>query len=184
MKIRPACEEELLAIERLYTAVIDGMRGTPCDILWEMGVHPSRESLRAALRAGELLGAFDADGSPLGALVLNGSQADDYRLVPCRVEAPDDAVAVVHLLAVDPAARGRGIGRSLLRVATDAAAAAGKLALRLDVFDNNAPARALYVSCGFADLGVRTINVGDGYVHAVNLMELDLRNLPASEAER
>lgn len=182
MVVRPAREDELPAVWSLYAAVVEAMRGTPADILWEMGVHPTRERLLDAVRAGDLLVAVEdevgcecAVPAIAGVCIVDGNQTGDYAKIPWRVDAASGKVQVIHLLAVDPAVRGRGVGRTLVEAAIDVARSRGALAVRLDVFDNNPLARALYQSCGFADLGVCTLNVGDGFVHAVNLMELDLR---------
>lgn len=180
MDIRQAGVHELPQIERLYERAIEAMRGTPYDILWEMGVHPTSERLRAAAEARQLLVAIDGgdgSGSPrvLGALILDGNQAAGYRDIPWRVAAASGRVCVVHLLAVDPDARRCGVGCALMKAAVQAARSQGAEAIRLDVFDNNRPAYDLYRACGFSDLGVYTLDVGNGFTHAANLMELDLR---------
>lgn len=181
MVIRPARECELPAAWNLYAAAVAAMRGTPADILWEMGVHPTRERLLCAVRAGDLLVAVEGESGRarastiLGACILDGNQAADYSKIPWLVDTIPDKVQVIHLLAVEPSARGHGVGRALVEKAIGVARSRGALAVRLDVFDNNPPARSLYLSRGFVDLGVFTINVGDGFVHAANLMEFDLR---------
>ena len=153
------------------------MHGMPYDILWEMGVHPTRERLRDAARGGSLLVAAEADGeaSICGALILDGNQAAGYRDIPWGIAAAPERVRVIHLLAVDSDMRGRGAGRALMAGAIDAARTQGAETIRLDVFDNNKPAYNLYKACGFADRGLYTLDVGDGFTHAANLMELDLR---------
>lgn len=60
--------------------------------------------------------------------------------------------AEVQTIGVDLAHQGRGIGRSLLR---DLLAAAGERAVHLEVRTDNAGARGLYESEGFALVGVR-----------------------------
>jgi ribosomal protein S18 acetylase RimI-like enzyme len=63
-------------------------------------------------------------------------------------------VRQIQGLAVADEARGRGVGRALLRAAFDAARAAGATRITLRVLGHNAPARALYASEGFAVEGV------------------------------
>ena len=60
---------------------------------------------------------------------------------------PDDAM--FRLLAVDPAARGRGIGRALFRACLDRARAAGKRRMALHTTEWMATARAMYERAGF-----------------------------------
>lgn len=56
----------------------------------------------------------------------------------------------VGRVLVDPAQRGRGLGRSIMRLLINRAATrAGVTHLTLGVFERNLPARALYESLGF-----------------------------------
>lgn len=70
----------------------------------------------------------------------------------CRAMAGE---AEVLTLAVDPAARRRGLGRALVEAALGAARMAGAEAMFLEVAHDNAPALALYEAAGFARAGVR-----------------------------
>lgn len=56
-------------------------------------------------------------------------------------------------LAVRPAMRRRGIGRLLLRRAAQEAASVGADVLSLHVFAEKQPAVALYLACGFVEVG-------------------------------
>lgn len=58
----------------------------------------------------------------------------------------------VGALALAPAYRGRGLGRLLMQTALDEAAARGDRRMGLEVFEQNAPALALYRSLGFKPL--------------------------------
>ena len=58
-------------------------------------------------------------------------------------------------LAVAPEARGRGIGARLLRGALDSAVERGTTTMYLEVRASNGPARALYASHGFIEVGRR-----------------------------
>lgn len=166
--------ECLPAIEALYRAAVAAMRGTPCDIWWDMEYHPSKEALVGALRAGNLF-MLDDGLSAIGAFILDAEQGADYDAIPWQVPCAPGEVAVLHLLCVAPGARGRGVGKVLVAAAAAEARRRGARALRLDAFDNNEPAVELYRSCGFVDLGVFDIRVGGGLRHPSHLMELDLR---------
>ena len=131
MDIVAATEHDLPAVERLYRDVADEMNGAPHDVWWDFGVHPTHEGLLEAAHSGNLFVAtaqapeeqlFD-DGpeceagrpvaglgckpSVLGAFVLDARQGADYSLAPWLVDAPSGRVAVIHLLAAAPGARGR-----------------------------------------------------------------------------
>lgn len=80
--------------------------------------------------------------------------------------AADEAEVVT--LAVTPAARRQGTGRALVDTACILAAGEGAAAMFLEVEEDNAPALALYESCGFARVGRRAGYYGPGR-HAVVL---------------
>src|SRR5207253_2646093 len=58
-------------------------------------------------------------------------------------------------LAVDPPARGRGLGAALLDAALAEASGRGVTAVYLEVRESNATARRLYASRGFVEVGRR-----------------------------
>jgi ribosomal-protein-alanine N-acetyltransferase len=61
----------------------------------------------------------------------------------------------IQTIAVSAAARGTGLGRRLLAEAQHDARMRGVRELFLEVREDNAPARALYLSEGFEEIGVR-----------------------------
>jgi RimJ/RimL family protein N-acetyltransferase len=65
-------------------------------------------------------------------------------------------VLEVKGLSVDPAHRGRGMGRALLFAAIEQARRAGARKLTLRVLGHNPHARAVYEACGFEVEGVLT----------------------------
>ncbi|MFD6419008.1 GNAT family N-acetyltransferase [Streptomyces sp. NPDC060194] len=79
------------------------------------------------------LEVLEHDGTPVGTLWV--------------ALTPDQALVV--LVEVAPEHRGRGHGRSLMLLAEQRARAAGRGALRLNVFADNTPAVWLYASLGY-----------------------------------
>jgi len=65
------------------------------------------------------------------------------------------AGVVEHSVYVDPAARGRGVGRALLHALIAATEAAGIWTIQSGVFPENTASLALHLSCGFRVVGVR-----------------------------
>jgi ribosomal protein S18 acetylase RimI-like enzyme len=69
-------------------------------------------------------------------------------------DIPDEVTmaqqAFIAYMAVEPAVRGRGVGRALLDTAEAQARAAGLPHMSLMVTEENAPARALYDNAGYA----------------------------------
>ena len=70
------------------------------------------------------------------------------------VGGPPGAEAEIHTIGVDPALQGHGIGRALLRGLL-AVADARHATVFLEVRTDNEAARALYLSEGFAVVGLR-----------------------------
>ncbi len=96
---------------------------------------------------------IEADGERSGYAILD------------RRPEPFDGVpeGAVDLLRIAVAPRERGIGRAALRLITgDILTRPGATALSLDVLDDNANARALYISEGFVEVGAPV----DGLVEA------------------
>jgi ribosomal-protein-alanine N-acetyltransferase len=61
------------------------------------------------------------------------------------------ATARIYSVVVDPRARGLGLGRRLVQAAERSAREAGCDAVSLEVREDNAAARALYASLGYAE---------------------------------
>ncbi len=78
-------------------------------------------------------------------------------------------VADVMTVAVAPAARGRGLGRTLLAELERRASAAGAHHVMLEVRADNAPARALYAAAGFDLVSTRRGYYQPGSVDALVL---------------
>ena len=137
--VRAATEDEAPACVDLWVAAVavrDGVR--------ESEAVRQRAAAKFTVPRVALIVAVDDDGPGGFALVTGpgtGFTGD-----------PGDA-AYLALLAVDPRVQGRGLGRSLLRAAVDAAGRAGHHRCLLHALDDNAPALRLYRSAGFQPVG-------------------------------
>ncbi|GAB1335248.1 GNAT family N-acetyltransferase [Streptomyces sp. E-15] len=99
---------------------------------------------------------FDERHLPADHLV---AEADGRLLGYVRLARATPLAANAHVLAIQgfavaEEARGRGVGRALIRAAVEEARGRGARRLTLRVLGHNAPARALYASEGFAVEGV------------------------------
>ncbi|MFJ3497294.1 GNAT family N-acetyltransferase [Streptomyces sp. NPDC086091] len=99
---------------------------------------------------------FDALHLPHDYLVaeIDGRVVGYLRLVPATGLACNAHVRQIQGLAVADTARGRGVGRALVRAAVEETRRAGARRLTLRVLGHNAPARALYAAEGFTVEGV------------------------------
>ncbi|PJE29031.1 ribosomal-protein-alanine N-acetyltransferase [Pseudooceanicola antarcticus] len=84
--------------------------------------------------------------------------------------------AEILTLAVDPAARRRGLGRALVESFLSEASARGTRRALLEVAADNGPAIALYLSAGFEKTGRRPgyYRTPDGAVKDAEIMSKDL----------
>lgn len=97
-----------------------------------------------------------ADGSEIAACaIVNNEKVDGYADVPWQIDS--DEVMVVHVLAVHPEQRGKGLARNLMEHIVESERKAGKKALRLDVIENNTAAEGLYQKLGFRYIQTKTL---------------------------
>ena len=108
-----------------------------------------------------------------GAFALVAEDAAPVAFILCRAMAGE---AEILTLAVEPAARRRGLARALVEAAAGVARIAGAEAMFLEVADDNVAAIGLYEAAGFHRAGLRRgyYDRGpQGYVDAL-VMRLDL----------
>ena len=155
IRLRPAARGDLDALVDIENRAFDG------DII-------SRRSLRRFLTAPS---AVSIVAEQAGAIV-------GYALVLFR---PHSAAARLYSIAVDPEARGRGVGPALISAAEEAALDRDCVWMRLEVHENNAAAIARYRKAGYRQFGRRPGYYEDG--GAALLLERRLqRELPGLKA--
>ena len=101
----------------------------------------------------EEVAALISSASTLGAAALDPTSGQLRGFVLARLAADE---AEILTIAVEPAARGKGVGRALLAENLRQAASAGARTMFLEVDQDNAPALALYRRLGFVKAGERT----------------------------
>ena len=159
--ISKANEKDFIKIRDLYWKVIDAMEGTPYDIWWRKGVHPSEAMIMNATARGELYILKEED-EVLGAFILNHEQNAGYKDVKWSSGALASKALALHLLCTAPERRGQGLGKTLLAGAFEIGKKEGMAALRLDVLINDLPAHALYEAMGFTLQGKKILTYPEG----------------------
>lgn len=115
-----------------------------------------------------------APGSTL--LVLDGDPVG--LLACCHVEERGDGTCYVGMLAVRPAAQGRGLGRVMLAAAEEHARRAGARRLEMTVIAQRPELIAWYERNGFADTGERSpFPYGDDRFGLPRRADLEFRHL-------
>lgn len=137
------------------------------ETLFPQGDRISVRSWRRFLAREDCVWVADADGV-LGAVVV--------------LPRTGSGVARIYSLAVDEQARGRGVGRALIKAALIRAAKAGCARMSLEVRPDNDAARALYRKCGFHERGIKPDHYADGT--AALIMDRAVRDGPAETFEQ
>ena len=166
IRVALADSSDLEDIKHLYDAVVEDNSGTKHDVLWRRDLHPSDAALEAAVAAGELYGAW-LDDELVGAAVVNCDFAPGYDTVPWHVEAEIGQARCLHLFCTHPMYQGKGLGSAFLHELFEQLRCQDVRALRLDVFDYNAPARHLYEKLGFELVGITHLAYEDQQVHHI-----------------
>ena len=97
-----------------------------------------------------------ADGGDIAACVIaNAEKVDGYSDAPWQSDS--DEVIVLHVLAVHPDHRGKGLARRLVENVIEQERKVGKKALRLDVIENNTTAEKLYQKLSFQYIQTKTL---------------------------
>lgn len=154
MIFRKAEKEDFDKVRSLYWTLIDREQDDPSFPHWKKGIHPSDEMIRNSIDKEELY--VLADGDTVAACVIaNGEKVDGYSDVLWQIDSEE--VIVLHVLAVHPDQRGKGLARRLVENVIEVERTAGKKAVRLDVIENNVAAEKLYQKLGFQYIQTKTL---------------------------
>ena len=151
--IRRATAPDLDAVTAIYEHVHDGEEAGRTTIGWIRGIYPTADTVRTAIGRDDLF-VMEEDGALVAAAIINQVQVPEYADCPWADDPPPEEVMVLHTLAVDPPALGRGYGRAFVAFYEDYALSHGCQYLRMDTNERNAAARAMYAKLGFAEPGI------------------------------
>ncbi len=151
MKLLQATLNDLDSALSFYDYVTEHTPGIASYAQWSKGKHPTAGGIEAYVREGSMY-LYTKDGLA-GAVALTMYQEEYYHSVGWSVQAQDDEVAVIHILAVHPDRQGAGIGAEMVREAVRIAREKGMKAVRLDATASNTPVHRLYERLGFVCRG-------------------------------
>ena len=151
--IRPATAADLPAVSAIYDAILIREETTgPVYTNWQRGKYPTVHTARAALEAGFLY-VGEEDGALWGVVTLNALQLPEYDEIPWTVPADRDRVGVIHTLCIHPDAAGQGRARQLVTFCEAECRRLGRTVMRLDTWEGNRPANAMYPALGYRFAG-------------------------------
>lgn len=173
-QVRCATKADLPAIYQFYREVCAAISTTPYGPAWRWGVNPSEAILQRDLRQGKLLLGYDHARLAAVGVLLPGEDPD-YRGAAWQLPATGATIGVLHLYAVHPNFRGRGISTKMLRAILAQARADGQTVLHLDAIKGNVPAEKLYTAVGFRFVEERVVTVPRIGQLTLRLMERSTR---------
>jgi len=159
LDIIPGRAADLDELAALYDELNDHLAAHTNFPGWIKGIYPIRESAEDGLADNSLFVARIKD-KIVGSIILNHRPEEAYNDVTWLSENDYARIFVIHTLTVHPRYQKRGIAEKLLAFAEEEAMQKNIRALRLDVYQHNAPAIALYEKMGYkyvgrVDLGLR-----------------------------
>lgn len=147
-EIRQLRPTDLAQLTRFYREVCAHQPADDYGPDWHWGVYPSTEMLATTLQTQKVMGGF-IWGQLAVVGVLSCGEDPDYAHVSWPTQVPTEQVAVLHLYAVHPQFRGRGVASAMLQALLVTAREAGAQVVHLDVLAGNVAAEKLYVKNGF-----------------------------------
>jgi len=168
--IRKAEAEDVPALLNFYEQVCKAQKLSPYSPSWHFGIYPDAEDLEMHVREGTFFLLLLEDCLAAAAVMTEG---DDpiYADATWPTTACADKVCVLHLFAVHPDFRRKGLSSHMLEAMVDHAKAEGKRALRLDVVTGNLPAERLYLRHDFRFVEERDVFYPDTGKISVRLFE-------------
>ena len=154
MKLKQATPADYESVLAFYGDVMDRTPEIAHYARWQKGKHPTSEGIKAFIEEGSLYLRREK-GVIIGAMALSKHQGEEYHAIAWSLNAADDEVAVIHLLAVCPDYQGAGIGSEMVLESIQLAKNHGSKAIRLDALASNTPAHRLYERLGFVNRGVQ-----------------------------
>lgn len=161
----PADSDEL---EKLYDDLNDYLLATVNYPGWIKGIYPTGKDAARGID-NHTLYVVRQGGKIAGSVILNHRPEEAYDRVKWKVDADYSRILVIRTLAVHPSFLRMGIGRALMDFSVESARKQGMRSIRLDVYEKNFPAIALYERCGFEYIGLADLGLGE---HGLNWFRL------------
>lgn len=150
---------DLDEIEELYDELNDSLDRGINYPGWKKGVYPTRADACSGIESNTLF-VIRKESKIVGSIILNNNPESAYEGAAWEYKGDYSSVLVVHTLVVHPEYSKMGIGPKLMEFAETYGKENNIGAIRLDVYEKNLPAIALYRRCNYkyigrVDLGLR-----------------------------
>lgn len=137
-----------------FKYVIDNTETMPAHCRWVFGLHPTSAKIKRYVDEGTMY-LHEEDGEIISAVAMLPYQEEDYHGTVWAEDLPDNEVAALHLLCVNPKYQRRGIAGETLAAVYEIAKAMGKKSVRLDTLGSNISAQMMYEKLGYTKVDVK-----------------------------
>ena len=158
--IEPGTSTDIDELEKLYNELNDYLAATINYPGWIKGIYPVRENAVAGIEDNTLF-VVRHNGKIVGSVIIDHHPDEAYNNVKWKVDVDYSRIFVIRTFVVHPSFLKMGIGRALMDYSFELAQQSGIKSIRLDVYENNLPAIALYEKCGFEYID--TVDLGLGH---------------------
>lgn len=150
--IRKGKQEDVLAAAEIYDAILTKEEQETVYTNWKKGLYPTGKDAQKALEEGTFY-VGEEDGKVVACVNLNQIQPTEYEKIPWSITAYEKEVLVIHTLCIHPDCSGRGYGKRFVAFAEQLAKELGCKTIRIDTYEGNFPAAALYQGLGYCYTG-------------------------------
>ena len=151
MNFRKASLKDLEQLYRFYNIVIDHQKYDLYGAGWTKDVYPSYMDLKEHL-INDHVYVLEEEGQIISSGIISLKEDAMYKKAKWSKAFKDEEIAVLHLFAVHPQYRDRGLGSLLLKQIIEKTKDTSK-AIHMDVVKGNDNARAMYLNNGFVSIG-------------------------------
>ncbi|MGN0203970.1 MAG: GNAT family N-acetyltransferase [Coprococcus sp.] len=148
MVIRKGTQEDIDEVAALYDALTDYLEKHVNYPGWRKGIYPAREDAVSGIGEDNLFVAVE-NGRIAGTVILRHAPEEAYALADWHNQLEYKDIFVIYTFALHPDFLHQGLGKQMMSFIIDYAAHMNMKALRLDVYETNAPAIQLYEEFGF-----------------------------------
>ena len=146
--IEKGTEHDIKELGCLYDTVCDYLEHNVNYPGWKKGIYPAEEDAVQGVQEGNLYVARH-DGRIIGTVILRHTPEDAYAKADWGIDLDYDHIFVIYTFAIHPDYQNKGVGRQMMEFIIDHSKKMNAKAVRLDVYEKNAPAIGLYKRFGF-----------------------------------
>ena len=154
--IRRAINTDIEQIIRTYEELLLYEKRNESNSNWQLGIYPTIEIPMNKIPEGTMY-VLEEQGNICASMLLNKEQPIEYQQINWEYSADLDEVMVIHTLCIPPRNAGKGYGNQMVLFSIQQAKKLDCKVIRIDTWEGNKPAAALYQKIGFRFAGTAHI---------------------------